>query len=203
MSKNPETLTENEQTKLLDRLANWGNTTTRQKASMRNYTMALLMLDAGLRVGEVVQMTGRNLMFNCAPVTSIIVAAEITKSKRERQIPVTQRLSEAIKKMHVTIWSPDINLNIPFAFYQLDKEQPITTRQVERIIKKAAIETIGRPVNPHMLRHTFATKLMRITSVRVVQELLGHRNLSSTQIYTHPNQDDFANAIRQLDPTAC
>jgi len=92
---------------------------------------------------------------------------------------------------------------VPFAIYFNRAGLPITTRQVERIIKHAAIASIGRPANPHMLRHTFATKLMRITNVRVVQELLGHRNLSSTQIYTHPNQDDFAAAIRNLAPSAC
>jgi integrase/recombinase XerC len=49
-----------------------------------------------------------------------------------------------------------------------------------------------------MLRHTFATNLMRTTNARVVQQLLGHKNLSSTQIYTHPNQQDLKKAIDSL-----
>ncbi|GAH69734.1 unnamed protein product, partial [marine sediment metagenome] len=53
--------------------------------------------------------------------------------------------------------------------------------------------------HPHMLRHTFASKLMRVTSMRTVQELLGHSSITSTQIYTHPNEDDKKKAIKGLD----
>ncbi|GAH73030.1 unnamed protein product [marine sediment metagenome] len=58
--------------------------------------------------------------------------------------------------------------------------------------------SLGRPVHPHILRHTFASRLMRTTNARIVQELLGHQHLSTTQIYTHPNQDDLKKAIEQL-----
>ncbi|GAH96402.1 unnamed protein product, partial [marine sediment metagenome] len=56
-----------------------------------------------------------------------------------------------------------------------------------------------REIHPHILRHTFATRLMSKTSMRVVQELLGHKNLSSTQIYTHPNNADLQEAIDSLN----
>jgi len=56
----------------------------------------------------------------------------------------------------------------------------------------------GLRVGEVMLRHTFATKLMRKVPTRVVQELLGHKNLSSTQIYQHPNQGDKEAAIKTL-----
>ena len=51
-----------------------------------------------------------------------------------------------------------------------------------------------------MLRHTFATRLLKVTDLRSVQELLGHRRLTTTQIYTHPNTDDLRRAVTELDP---
>ena len=48
------------------------------------------------------------------------------------------------------------------------------------------------------LRHTYATRLMRVTNIRTVQVLLGHRRLSSTQIYTHPDQEDKDKAIDKM-----
>ncbi|GAJ07905.1 unnamed protein product, partial [marine sediment metagenome] len=54
-------------------------------------------------------------------------------------------------------------------------------------------------VHPHMLRHTFATRIVRKSSTAIAQQLLGHRYLSSTQVYVNPSQDDLAEAIEQLD----
>ncbi|MBA7714511.1 hypothetical protein ES703_123536 [subsurface metagenome] len=67
--------------------------------------MFLLMLDAGLRVGEVVQLRISDLIFNSVPVTSIIISPEIAKNKTERTIPVSQRLSNALKNMNESFWS--------------------------------------------------------------------------------------------------
>jgi len=77
--------------------------------------------------------------------------------------------------------------------------RPLTTRQVERIIRTAALKSIGRPVHPHVLRHTFASKLMSVCNERIVQELLGHQSITSTQIYTHPNEDDKKKAIQDVE----
>ena len=86
-----------------------------------------------------------------------------------------------------------------YAFTTKNIDKPLSTRQVERIIRAAALKCLGRPVHPHALRHTFASRLMRKTNARIVQELLGHKNLSSTQIYTHPNGEDLKDAINQID----
>ncbi len=191
----PKTLTVTECHQLLDALIIKSGTQKQFRKGIRNYTMAMLMLEAGLRVGEVVQLHISDLWFNSQPVNSIIIRPEIAKNKTERIIPVSTRLSNALKEMHKYFWPPPPGDCYWFAFYRKICMKPLTTRQVERIIRAAAMRSIGRPVHPHILRHTFASKLMRITNERVVQELLGHKHMGSTQIYCHPNQDDKLKAI--------
>ena len=90
---------------------------------------------------------------------------------------------------------------LPISFYATDTQRPITTRQVERIILTASMKALNRPIHPHVLRHTFASRLMKRTNIRVVQQLLGHTSITSTQIYTHPDSDDLQKAINDIDST--
>jgi len=60
------------------------------------------------------------------------------------------------------------------------------------------MKALGFKVHPHMLRHTFGTNLLRVSDIRVVQSLLGHASISTTQIYTHPNTADQKKAIDKL-----
>lgn len=157
------------------------------------------MLDAGLRVGETVQLRYADLYYNCVAVKSIIVRVDIAKNHRERQIPVCQRLSQALKDF---ILYTNLAINLQdnrFVFPAASGDAHVSTRQLERIIKEAALNAIGRPVNPHVLRHTFATKLMKVANIRVVQQLLGHKSIQTTQIYTHPDQTDLSNAIKFMN----
>lgn len=199
MSRTPKTLTVTQIHQLLDALLVKHGTRKQFARSIRNYAMACCMLEAGLRVGEVVQLRRRDLWFNSGPVKSIIVRAEIAKNKKERQLPVSTRLSDAIKELSTYFW-PDHFENIDHvAFFQKDSQTTITTRQVERIVCAAAESSIGRPIHPHVLRHTFATRLMKVTDIRTVQEMLGHRSITSTQIYTHPDEHDKSKAITEME----
>ena len=199
MSPAPKTLTDDECHLLLEALRSIEGTPKQQRRGIRNYTIALCMLDAGLRVGEVVRLLVSDLWFNKAPVASILVGPDVAEKNCVRQIPLTQRLSAAIELMSISYWSDFIPIDTHKAFYTSTPNKSLTTRQVERIIGSAAIKSLGRSINPHVLRHTFATRLMRKTNARIVQELLGHKRLSSTQIYTHPNQQDLESAIDTLN----
>lgn len=198
----PRTLNVTEQHQLLDALLNKDAPHKTFRRGVRNYLMACLMLEAGLRVGEVVKLRMSHLYFSGKPVQNLILSGDITKNHVERTIWVSTRLKQALKEyLNVYIFIEHSTDASP-AFHRPDSELCITTRQVERIIDKAGMKAIGRPVNPHMLRHTFATKLMRVTDTKTVQELLGHSDMGSTQIYMHPNEQDKKNAIEQLDSAA-
>ncbi|MBA7674905.1 Tyrosine recombinase XerC [subsurface metagenome] len=193
------TLTPEECDKLLSYLVKPQNDHTPTRIYNRNYTIALLMLDAGLRVREVTKLRQDQLWFASAVVGALTVEKDQAKNKHERTIPISSRLDTAIHQMQHDWWSEDTALGERAAFYSRNCQYPLTTRQVQRIIKSAGAKSIGRAIHPHLLRHTFATRLMRNTSMRVVQELIGHKNLSSTQIYTHPNSEDRKKAIDSLN----
>lgn len=199
MTGTPLTLTTHDSEKLLAALGPKRPTVTQEERSARNLCMALLMLDAGLRVGETVALSKASLYYLDEPVYQLRITEDIAKNHKERIIPLTTRCRHAIEAMQVHVWSHYPKYNGSLAFYQNDPAVPITTRQVERILRAAAMNSLGRPVHPHVLRHTFATRLMRTSNARVVQELLGHKHLSTTQIYTHPNQDDLTTAIQTLE----
>ena len=166
--------------------------------SVRNRCMILLMLDAGFRVGEVVKTRRNALCFAGEFADSVVVTAEAAKGSSERTIPTTHRLKEAILLCHRHVWEPFKTKLDDFAFTVGRNTKHITTRQVQRIVYHASQQAIGRAIHPHVLRHTFATRLMGRTNIRVVQELLGHKSLGSTQIYTHPNHLDLKKAIQSL-----
>lgn len=198
MQTTPKTLTVTECHQLLDALLCKEGTPLQFRKGIRNYTMALLMLDAGLRVGEVVQLHQDDLMFSGAPVENLVVREEIAKTKTERTIPLSSRVHKAIQEMQGKWWADLHPQPGRHAFYQRDGCGSLTTRQVERIIRTAAEKSIGRPVHPHMLRHTFGTRIERKAGIRIAQVLLGHENVTSTQIYTHPNQDDMKKAVSDI-----
>jgi integrase/recombinase XerC len=157
------------------------------------------MLDAGLRVGEVSRLTVDQLYYVGAPVGCIHLDAPGTKTKSSRDIPVTIRLHEALTKMNDYYWAKLPPNPHSYAFYTELPCEHVSIRQIQRIINQAARFSIGRKLHPHTLRHTFATKLMRKCPMRVVQQLLGHKSISSTEVYTHPNHQDLQIAIDSLN----
>jgi len=172
------------------------------KLSLRNWVMIRMFLWTGLRVSELTGLNIEDVYFVKEPKKFLVVRPEIAKGGNGREIPISEKLRDALR----TYYS-DISLSAgPFA---LNPDRPLftqhrqtnkrlTCRQVQRIVGLAGRE-IGRPdLHPHEFRHTFATSLLRATNIRTVQTILGHKSLTSTQIYTHPTTEDMAVAVNKL-----
>lgn len=164
----------------------------------RNALLVALMLESGLRVGECVQLRFSDLLLHDAPLKNLYVRPEIGKGGRSRLIPMSDLLKTSILNFWELIKDPDEIELTAWVFYNPSSVSHLTTRGVGQIISRAGWSCLKRNISPHMLRHTFATRLMKVSSIRVVQLLLGHKCLTSTQIYTHPDTADLKNAVDQV-----
>lgn len=169
-----------------------------QSSNVRDYTMIFLCLATGLRCSELIGLCIEDV----APfgnVSSILtVPVRIAKGGRKRDIPITQETMD-ILKLFLNIksdCSEPIFPNSPL-FVSKFTGRPLSPRDFQRIVKNLSIYSIARAISPHTLRHTFATRLLKQTNIRVVQELLGHANIQSTEIYTHVDIDDARLAVEK------
>lgn len=176
------------------------------KKTARNLLACLLMSDAGLRIGEVLSLKIGDLWDHTKPGPRKIITVLTEKRKKDlelRDIPLTKKVQDALTWMYNYGWAKNRRINPNNHAFTTHKgiiDQPMSARQLERIIKKAGNEVLGIKVTPHMLRHTFATRLVnKKNNIRVIQILLGHQSISSTQVYTHPSSEDRQNAIDSLD----
>ncbi len=199
MTNKKLTLTESESCRLVEASMGCVGLGLTRRKQVRNHLMVLLMLDAGLRVAEVSQLTRGCLLFADHFCEAVTVTAAAAKNNRQRTIPSSVRLRKAILDMNELVWTLDDCPSDGFAFYKKSFSTHLTVRQIQRIIGNLSWLAFGRWIHPHLLRHTFATRLMRTVNIRVVQELLGHVSITSTQVYTHPNGDDLKKAIDSMD----
>jgi site-specific recombinase XerD len=198
MSRPPETLTFEESEKLLSQILLEETPLLSRWKCKRDYTMTLLMLDAGLRVGEVRRATVTKLIIVGNPVTALDIDESWAEKKCKRIVPCSERLKKSLKEMFDIVWTARPELQTGYAFFNHDATKPITTRQIQRIIGSASQQAFGREIHPHTLRHTFATNLLQVTDIKTVQYLLGHKNMSSTQVYTHTNGETCKKAIENM-----
>jgi len=191
----PKTLTADQCHSLLTHILADFDTQKQLVKATRNSTMVIIMLETGIRVGELCGLRIDDLWYANQPVGTLILRKEIAKNKIERHIPISKNLFDALILTYEVVWSHVDPGPTSFAFFSFDPSRPLTTRTIERMVLDAGKKSCNLEVTPHMLRHTFASKMMRKTNARVVQALLGHSSLQSTQIYMHPNSDDLKKAI--------
>lgn len=188
--KHPQILLEQETNSILEYAS---------KSSFRDYIMISLALDTGLRNSEIVKLT----VFCIAPYSGITndldVPGTISKGGRPRSIPLHPDLKVLLTKW--LAWKDSNNEpTLPHStlFLSSRTKNPLSQRDFQRICSSISIKAIGRSIHPHILRHTFATRLLRKSNLSVVQNLLGHKNIQTTQIYVHPSREDFSNAIENM-----
>lgn len=180
----PKVLSPEEQRRLLEGF------NTRYPTPLRNLCMVRVMLEAGLRVGEVVALKPEHL-----DMTTCKLVVREGKGAKDRVLWVGDGLRDLIGE-----WlgrRPES----PWLFPTRDGGQ-VSTRYVRAMVKRMArradVAEADR-VSPHTLRHTFATDLYaETTNLRLVQKALGHSDISTTQIYCHVHDADLEEALRRV-----
>lgn len=167
--------------------------------AFRDYIMIQTALLTGLRPAELVALT----VWHIAPYGQVInelqVTRSIAKGAQPRTLPIHPDLKLDLEdfltwkeKMH-----QDVAPSAPL-FISRKSTKHLTVRAFQIILKQIAIKALGKSVNPHRLRHTFATRLLKLTNLRTVQDTLGHASIANTQIYTHPTSEEMREAINHL-----
>lgn len=194
-----KSLTDEDMSKFLGYFYRQDSSRKKNETSIRDRLLILLMLDGGMRVGETLSMVVSDLHLLGGPVNTITLRAETTKTKKERSVPVSMRLRDAIQEMFLTFWQPFEYQPHFRAFANPTTGKPLSKRRAEQITRSAGLASIGRPVNPHMLRHTAGYRMSKVAPLPVVQRFLGHRSITSTQIYTQPRDQDIVAAVCKLN----
>ncbi|MFT2092310.1 tyrosine recombinase XerC [Paraglaciecola sp. 2405UD69-4] len=163
--------------------------------AVRDKAMMELMYSCGLRLAELVSLNLKSLEDqNQLRVTG--------KGNKERLLPIGK-----IAKQAVSNWlkvRPEFAKPSEPALFLSKQKNRISSRQVAKRMKLwATTQNIEQSVNPHKLRHSFATHILESSSdLRGVQELLGHANLATTQVYTHLNFQHLASVYDNAHPRA-
>ena len=169
---------------------------TKGKTHKRDYAMIELFYASGMRVSEMVDLK----------VTSVNLEAgfvrAIGKGSKERIIPVGKKAREAIAFYCDKIRPKVLRAADSDALFLSQQGKKMSRVMVWKIIKQYALMAgIKKNIKPHTLRHTFATHLLEHgADLRSVQEMLGHADISTTQIYTHVDKERLKSVHKQFHP---
>jgi site-specific recombinase XerD len=164
-------------------------TSPRSVTGKRDRATIAVMFRCGLRVAEVCALAPSDVDPDADPA---VIRVRRGKGTKDRNVGAPAEVIALIAE-----WA-QVRPSSPFLFSTFSagaEPGPLSTRQVRTAVKRYA-ERAGvtrpgddnepRPITPHTLRHSFATRLLRATGdLRVVQEMLGHASISTTQVYTH------------------
>ncbi len=160
--------------------------------AVRNRALLELIYSSGLRRSEVVGLKISDIDFFNG------VVKVLGKGNKERYVPVTASALQALKDYLATRPNPQ-----PADALFLNKNgTPLTGDGLAYIFKNLAIKSnIVRKVSPHSLRHSFATHLLNNgCDLRSLQEMLGHKSLLATQVYTHVSLDKLKSVYQHAHP---
>lgn len=162
---------------------------------IRDYAIEQLLFASGLRVSELVSLNLGDIDFDMKEVRVI------GKGDKQRIVPVGRSALEALQRYLScrATFKPVDN-----AFFVNRFGTRLTVRSVSKYIKQAANKCgLEGKVTPHKLRHSFATQLLiNGADLRMVQEMLGHANLGTTQIYTHVDVAHLRDVYNKAHPRA-
>lgn len=160
----------------------------------RDQAMLELFYSSGLRLSELV---GLNLDQLDLPAGLVQVHG---KGNKARVLPVGRKAREALQ-----VWLPLRALSNPVdgAVFVSQQGRRLGARAVQLRVRQAGVRELGQHLHPHMLRHSFASHMLESSQdLRSVQDLLGHADIGTTQIYTHLDFQHLAKVYDQAHPRA-
>ncbi len=174
-SKLPEVLNKEEVKSLINSADN-----------LKSRLIISLLYSAGLRVSELVNLKVKDIDFN--DKTGWVRRG---KGSKDRLFAISETLSDDLKSY----------LEKREHEYIFSKTKPLTTRNIQKIIKLTSNRAgIAKKVTPHTLRHSFATHLLEQgNDIRIIQAMLGHASLNTTQVYTHVSSEQIKKVNNPLD----
>jgi integrase/recombinase XerD len=168
-----------------------------RKEGIRNRAILETMYSCGLRVSEVV-----GLRLSCIDEVEGLVKV-IGKGNKERLIPIGQLALETIAR-YIEEYRRFVEVEAGYedTLFLGRRGRELTRQMVFTMLRRTAHEAgIRKQVSPHTFRHSFATHLMESgADIRVVQEMLGHSSVSTTEIYTHLDQNYLRDQMERFHP---
>ena len=163
---------------------------------VRNYAMLNLLYATGLRVSELV-----SLPLSGCNMTSCFVRV-VGKGNKERLVPFGETAKQVLTTYLEKHRSLILKTKRSNSLFVTARAKPMTRLRFWQIIKEASRTAgIKKEISPHMLRHSFATHLLAHgADLRAVQLMLGHSDITTTQIYTHIDEDRLKTVHKQFHP---
>ena len=168
-----------------------------QVPSLRDRAILETIYSCGLRIGEICRMLAGEIE------PDDLVVNVHGKGKKERQVPIGRPAVEAIRLYWERLAKPPA-LDEPVFFASEKKRSAIYPRLVQLRLKKyLTVCGLDPTLTPHKLRHSYATHMLDAgADLRSVQEMLGHANLTTTQVYTHVTTERIKRAYDEAHPRA-
>lgn len=168
----------------------------RDPMEMRDKACLELMYATGMRVSELVNLKMDDINMGVG------FAKCFGKGSKERIVPFGKKARESIQRYLEKSRPGLLKKNISNFLFLTRLSKPMSRQSFWKIIKRyVKIARIKKNVTPHSLRHSFATHILeRGADLRIVQEMLGHADISTTQIYTHVSKDRLKSIHQKFHP---
>ena len=165
---------------------------------IRDRALLEMMYGAGLRISEVLALEISNLMFELG------VVRVIGKGNRERIVPIGNQAMQWVNRYTDEVRHDLATPGSDRTCFLNFRGQPLSRMGVWKLLRGYVLKAeIGGKVSPHTLRHSFATHLLEGgADLRAVQEMLGHADISTTQIYTHVDREYLMEVHQTFHPRA-
>ena len=188
----PETLNESQVEQFLERID------TKAPHGLRDRAMIELLYASGLRISELANARLENFNFEER------VMRVTGKGNKTRIVPVGRKACEALAAYLTTERPKLVKHRTGSEIFLSERGTKLTTARIWQIVKSHARHAgLEKNIYPHLLRHSFATHLLgNGADLRIIQEMLGHADISTTQVYTHVDQQRLKAVHRQFHPRA-